>query len=401
MDTEPASGSPGCCQTPMPTTLTFELVPPFSNTPVNYTLTYIGVAQYSVNTWQFREPTPVTGDNVFQIDFFCVSSSGPYSTFVAIVMFNDSGRNTTAIYFPPDVVYCCNPISPGIPFWFYSRSDFLVSGASSGGVTSGVESRRYGNPPFGAYYPGWQAQVYYECTATSGDVEHADYWPAIDTGRILDGIPLWATADCRPDPAPPSGDINHPFDPVPNSGLNRAIYRMASFTNRRLDGIPLMAAEIDPCCDGGFAIGGPNSGGGGGGGGGTGPNVATCGCGSVYGTPRTIYAVGSSGSTPGVYPMTYQGQFPGGFPSEICDVWLGNFVVGSVTYGILYRICASGFACAPNVLITNQAGDTIICYPRVNNYQCPPLFIEVASYWPGTCEPIIGAFTFTIVDTPP
>ena len=103
------------------------------------------------------------------------------------------------------------------------------------------------SPPPGV----WNALVSYSCDVGSGAVEHEDYWPAIDTGRILDGIPLWATADCRPDPAPPSGDINHPFDPVPTTGGNIALYRVAVTTNRRLDGLPLMAAEIDPCCDGG------------------------------------------------------------------------------------------------------------------------------------------------------
>ena len=239
----------------------------------------------------------------------------------------------------------------------------------------------------------------YSCDVTSGAIEHEDYWPCIDTGRILDGIPLWATADCRPDPAPPSGDINHPFDPVPNSGTHRAIYRMASFTNRRLDGIPLMAAEIDPCCDGGFAIGGPNSGGGGGG---SGPNVVTCFCGSSHGVPQTLYLVGGTGSITGVHSMIYQGNFTGAFPAESCDVWSGSFSVSGTTYVIKLKICQSPFGCNLLIEFYDASGTTLICRPNGVSSSCPPLMIEIRSdVGGGDCVGTLGVFDSTIVETSP
>lgn len=166
----------------------------------------------------------------------------------------------------------------------------------------------------------WEASVGYACSGVGSGVEHSTYWAVVNTNRTLDGLPLWATADCRPDPAPPSGDINYPFDPVPNSGANIALYRVATYTDRRLDGLPLMAAEIDPCCDGG--IGMPPSlvtl---------TGPCGQTASVSSVLRMLFTDYDGVHLPGTPGANPiyyfdLTYTGSEPNPYSTLLLD--LGN-----------------------------------------------------------------------------
>jgi hypothetical protein len=276
------TGKVGCCFDTMPTSLTFTITDA-GGTPTNYTIVYGEWYGGGVFFWQYIAAAPTAYTVAYKIDFFCFNPSGVYADFEAIIYFgDDTGTNTRFVF---DTVYCCNPSSGAIPFVFEGTftppSDTEAIGITSSGST-------------------WTATVTYSCS--SGDpVPDQDYWLGLNTGKTLDGLPLYGTADCISDNGVSAGSTSHPFNMITEStGTARALFRLAQPTGKTLDGLPLYAAENDPCCDGGFIDLT------GGGGGGDGVNTACC-----FDTiPETLYIAVTGGfSGLGTVTLTYVGQF--------------------------------------------------------------------------------------------
>jgi hypothetical protein len=308
------TGKVGCCFDTMPTSLTFTITDA-GGTPTNYTIVYGEWYGGGVFFWQYIAAAPVAYDQVYKIDFFCLNPSGVYADFEALIWFGDDSGDYSFRIVGPVTVYCCNPASGAIPFVFEDTFSPPTDPEAIGVPVSSGST--------------WTATVTYSCSA--GDpVPDQDYWLGLNTGKTLDGLPLYAAADCISDNGVAAGSTDHPFNMITETtGTARALFRLAQPTGKTLDGLPLYAAENDPCCDGGFIDFGTD--GGGGGGGGSGDGVVTACCGPVP-VPYTLYATFTGAmALAGSVTLTYVGLGTWPFSSK----WTGTSVgCGGITVDV-------------------------------------------------------------------